>query len=41
VPTFILLKDGIEIKRITGAQTRKQLEDFINYEKNIQDDIQP
>jgi thioredoxin 1 len=41
VPTFILLKDGIEIKRITGAQTREQLEDFINYEKNIQDDIQP
>ena len=41
VPTFILLKDGIEIKRITGAQTREQLEDFINYEKNIQDDLQP
>jgi thioredoxin 1 len=41
VPTFTLLKDGIEIKRITGAQTREQLEDFINYEKNIQDDIQP
>jgi thioredoxin 1 len=41
VPTFILLKDGIEIKRITGAKTRDQLEDFINDEKNIQDDIQP
>ena len=41
VPTFILLKEGKEIKRITGAQTREQLEDFINYEKNIQDDIQP
>jgi len=41
VPTFILLKDGKEIKRITGAQTRDQLEDFINDEKNIQDDIQP
>jgi thioredoxin-like negative regulator of GroEL len=41
VPTFILLKDGKEIKRITGTQTREQLEDFINYEKNIQDDIQP
>jgi thioredoxin 1 len=41
VPTFILLKDGKEIKRITGAQTRNQLEEFINYEKNIQDDIQP
>ena len=35
VPTFILLKDGIEIKRITGAQTREQLEDFINYEKKV------
>ena len=41
VPTFILLKDGKETKRITGAQTREQLEDFISYEKNIQDDIQP
>ena len=41
VPTFILLEDGKEVKRITGAQTREQLEDFIGYEKNIQDDIQP
>jgi thioredoxin 1 len=41
VPTFILLEDGKEIKRTTGAQTREQLEAFINYEKNIQDDLQP
>jgi thioredoxin 1 len=41
VPTFILLEDGKEVKRITGAQTREQLEDFIGYEKNIQNDIQP
>ncbi len=41
VPTFILIEDGKEIKRITGAQTRGQLEEFINYEKNIQDDLQP
>ena len=41
VPTFILTKDGKEIKRTTGAQTREQLEAFINYEKNIQDDLQP
>jgi thioredoxin 1 len=41
VPTFILIKNGTEIKRTTGAQTREQLEDFINYEKNIQDDVQP
>jgi thioredoxin 1 len=41
VPTFILVKDGKEVKRTTGAQTREQLEAFINYEKNIQDDLQP
>jgi thioredoxin 1 len=41
VTTFILIKDGKEIKRTTGAQTREQLEAFINDEKNIQDDIQP
>ena len=41
VPTFILIKDGKEIKRTTWAQTREQLEAFINDEKNIQDDIQP
>jgi len=41
VPTFILIKNGIEIKRTTGAQTREQLEAFVNYEKNIQDDLQP
>lgn len=41
VPTFILIKDGKEIKRTTGAQTRGQLEEFINYEKIIQDDLQP
>jgi thioredoxin 1 len=40
VPTFILLEDGIEIKRNIGAQNREQLEALINYEKNIQNDIQ-
>ncbi len=40
VPTFILLKDGIEIKRNIGAQNREQLEALINYEKNIQNDVQ-
>jgi thioredoxin-like negative regulator of GroEL len=39
IPTFILLKDGKEINRITGAKTRGELEDFINYEKNVQEDI--
>ena len=40
IPTFILLEVGKEIKRTTGSQNRKQLEEFINYEKNIQNDIQ-
>jgi thioredoxin 1 len=30
VPTFILIEDGVEVKRITGAQTMAQLENFIN-----------
>jgi thioredoxin 1 len=32
VPTFILFKNEKSIKRISGAQTRNQLEDFINNE---------
>ena len=39
IPTFILLKDGKEINRITGAKTRGELEDFINYEKIVKEDI--
>jgi len=30
VPTFILFDNEIEVKRITGAQTRESLEEFIN-----------
>jgi len=30
VPTFILFKNGIEVKRIIGSQTREQLEEFIS-----------
>lgn len=30
IPTFILFKDGIEKNRIIGAQTKEQLEEFIN-----------
>ena len=30
IPTFILFEDGIEKNRITGAQTRESLMDFIN-----------
>ena len=39
IPTFILLEDGKEINRITGAKTRGELEDFINYEKIVKEDI--
>ena len=39
IPTFILLEDGKELNRITGAKTRGELEDFINYEKIVQEDI--
>ena len=41
VPTFILFEKGTEIKRVTGGQTREQLEELINYEKIIQENIQP
>ena len=39
IPTFILLEDGKELNRITGAKTREELEDFINHEKTIQKNI--
>jgi thioredoxin 1 len=39
IPTFVLIKDNIEIYRVTGAQTRQQLEELIVYEKDIQNDI--
>jgi thioredoxin 1 len=32
VPTFILFKNEKSVKRISGAQTKNQLEDFINHE---------
>jgi thioredoxin 1 len=38
VPTFILFENEKQIDRITGAQTREKLNDFIN-EKNIQKDV--
>jgi len=31
VPTFIVMKDNTEVHRTTGAQTREQLEELINY----------
>ena len=33
VPTFILLEDGKELNRITGAKTREELEEFIKNEQ--------
>ena len=30
VPTFILMEDGKEIRRINGAKTKGELEEFIN-----------
>ena len=33
VPTFVVLKDNKEIHRVTGAQTRQQLEELIRYDK--------
>lgn len=30
IPTFILIEDGQEIKRMTGAKTKAELEEFIN-----------
>lgn len=30
VPTFILIEDGKEIRRMNGAKTKEQLEEFIN-----------
>ena len=32
VPTFILFKNEKSVKRVSGAQTKTQLEDFINNE---------
>ena len=29
IPTFILIEDGKQINRITGAQTKSDLEEFI------------
>jgi thiol-disulfide isomerase/thioredoxin len=30
IPTYILLEDGIEIKRMNGAKTRQDFMDFID-----------
>lgn len=33
IPTFIVMNDNTEVHRVTGAQTKQQLEDLINYGK--------
>jgi thioredoxin 1 len=33
VPTFVVMKDNLEIHRTTGAKTRQQLEELIRYEQ--------
>ena len=33
VPTFVVMKDNKEIYRVTGAQTRQQLEELIRYDQ--------
>jgi len=30
IPTFILIEDGKELRRMNGAKTREQIEEFIN-----------
>lgn len=35
VPTFVLIKDGIEVKRAIGGQTRQQLEQFSEQDQKI------
>jgi thioredoxin 1 len=33
VPTFVVMKDNKEIRRVTGAQTSQQLEELIRYDQ--------
>jgi thioredoxin-like negative regulator of GroEL len=30
IPTYILLEDGLEVKRMNGAKTRQEFLDFVN-----------
>ena len=30
IPTYILIEDGLEVKRMNGAKTRQEFLDFIN-----------
>jgi thioredoxin 1 len=33
IPTFILIEDNKEIRRMNGAKTREQIEEFIKHEQ--------
>jgi thioredoxin-like negative regulator of GroEL len=39
IPTFILIKNGEEINRITGLQTKEKLIEFINNKKDIKKNV--
>jgi len=39
VPTFILIKNGEEINRITGLQTKEKLIEFITNKKDIKKNV--
>ena len=33
VPTFVVMKDNKEIHRVTGAKTKQELQELIDYQK--------
>ena len=33
IPTFILIEDNKEVRRMNGAKTREQIQEFINNER--------
>jgi thioredoxin len=39
IPTFIFIRDGIEINRLTGAQTREKLLEMLKDEKISQENV--
>jgi thioredoxin 1 len=39
IPTFIFIRDGIEINRLTGAQTREKLLEMLKDEKISEENV--
>jgi thioredoxin len=39
IPTFIFIRDGIEINRLTGAQTREKLLETLKDEKISEENV--